>query len=185
MNETNDLFYVCSLIEYIGRERKLPKSGTCYPAVNEVLNIVVYRVIRHWTFNNVMGMRLTVPTRHNKIKPFLRHVRKSQNIQSRIGTISEMGEPSPACKPYRPPNSLLTQQGTVESIAKILGVFCPDYARGVDNHIAAMTDQLRSLQRLTLFCTFVLHASYYTILPQSLCVGVGFALAEVFGPGTL
>ena len=26
MNETNDLFYVCSLIEYIGRERKLRRS---------------------------------------------------------------------------------------------------------------------------------------------------------------
>lgn len=26
MNETNDLFYVCSLIEYIGRERKLRRA---------------------------------------------------------------------------------------------------------------------------------------------------------------
>ena len=70
--------------------RKFPESGTRYPSVNEVLNIVVYRVICHWAFDYVMGMRLAMPTCHYKIKPFLRHVGKYQDIQMRIGAIQEI-----------------------------------------------------------------------------------------------
>ena len=143
--------------------RKFPESGTSYPAVDEVLDIVVYRVIRHWAFDYIMGMRLAMPTRHYKIKPFLRHTGKSQDIQMRIGTIPEMRQPSPAGKPYRPPNSLLPQHGTVEAISKVLGVLCLDYARDFDNYTTAMTNQHWCFRRLALLWSVALHAQYYSI----------------------
>ena len=81
----------------------------------------------------------------------------------RIGTIPEMRQPSPAGKPYRPPNSLLPQHGTVEAISKVLGVLCLDYARDFDNYTTAMTNQHWCFRRLALLCTVALHARYYSI----------------------
>ena len=112
-------------------------------------------------------MLLAVPTCHDEVKPFLGHAGESQDIQTIIRTIAEMGQPTSASKPHSPSDGLFSQQSTVETATKVLRVFCLDYAGLRDFHGAAMAYRQRGCRSLTLICTVVFHAWYYSINPMS------------------
>ena len=81
MIEYNDLFYVCSLIEYIGRERKLRRSEVvagigeeilrriyrhagvfhCEPIAKVAADFIALRSLPEGNFDNVAACRYAVP----------------------------------------------------------------------------------------------------------------------------
>lgn len=82
MSENNDLFYVCSLIEYIGRERKLRRSEVvaglgeetlrriyrhagvfhCEPIAKVAADFIALRSLPEGDFDNVAACRYAVPS---------------------------------------------------------------------------------------------------------------------------
>ena len=82
MSENNDLFYVCSLVEYIGRERKLRRSEVvaglgeealrriyrhagvfhCEPIAKVAADFIALRSLPEGNFDNVAACRYAVPS---------------------------------------------------------------------------------------------------------------------------
>ena len=82
MSENNDLFYVCSLVEYIGRERKLRRSEVvaglgeetlrriyrhagvfhCEPIAKVAADFIALRSLPEGDFDNVAACRYAVPS---------------------------------------------------------------------------------------------------------------------------
>ena len=82
MSENNDLFYVCSLVEYIGRERKLRRSEVvaglgeetlrriyrhagvfhCEPIAKVAADFIALRSLPEGNFDNVAACRYSVPS---------------------------------------------------------------------------------------------------------------------------
>ena len=82
MSENNDLFYVCSLIEYIGRERKLRRAEVvaglgeetlrriyrhadvfhCEPIAKVAADFIELRSLPEGDFDNVAACRYAVPS---------------------------------------------------------------------------------------------------------------------------
>ncbi|MBR6022568.1 MAG: hypothetical protein IK066_09160 [Kiritimatiellae bacterium] len=82
MSEDNDLFYLCSLIEYIGRERKLRRADVvaalgeetlrriyrhagvfhCEPIAKVAADFIALRSLPSGNFDNVAACRYAVPS---------------------------------------------------------------------------------------------------------------------------
>ena len=82
MSENNDLFYVCSLVEYIGRERRLRRSEVvaglgeetlrriyrhagvfhCEPIAKVAEDFIALRSLPEGNFDNVAACRYAVPS---------------------------------------------------------------------------------------------------------------------------
>ena len=53
--------------------RQFPKSCSAYLSINIILYIIIYCIISHRSFNNIIRVRYSSSAINNKIKPFFCH----------------------------------------------------------------------------------------------------------------
>ena len=102
--------------------RQFPECGSGYFSVNEILDIVEYRVVRHRAFHYVIVVGLPQSTGDNEIQPLLCHIRKRLGSERIIRGVLIAVEIAKATKPLRPTYRLLFKQSTVEPIMEVLVV---------------------------------------------------------------
>lgn len=106
-----------------------PKGFPRNSSQKKIFHIIPNLIISHRTFNNIKRMRLSMTTSSNKIKPFIRHLRKRFHFQLRIRCIVIYTNNMRSMFCQGPPSRLLFILSTIEPETEIFIVASNSYFR--------------------------------------------------------
>ena len=127
---------MCRILEF----SKHPELFSGDNTVDIVRYIVVYLVVCHCTYYNIMLMRLSAAAGNNEIQPCIRHFLEFKNIEFFVDE-QRIDINNRRCISLRPAFSLFFYDCAIEACSEILGITANNDSRLLHFHIASVIDK--------------------------------------------